>query len=82
MSLTGGGGFNTRFSSLHCETWMWNIKILMGPLGLKTHYSPKQGLREPFQNAVPHKAPLKTVIFPYGPKRSWVSANHSLRAAA
>ena len=77
----GGGGVNTWFSSLHCETWMWNIKILMGPLGVKKHYFLKQGLRQPFQNAVPHKAVLKTVIFHYGPKRSWVSADHSLKAA-
>ena len=63
------------------ETWMWNNKILMGPLGLKIHYSPKQGFRQPFQNSVPNKALLKTVIFHYGPKHSWVSADHSLRAA-
>ena len=81
MSLRGGGGFNIGFSSLHRETWMWNSKNLMGPLGLKIHYSPKQGLRQPFQNAVLHKALLKTVIFHYGTKRSWVSADHSLRAA-
>ena len=56
------GGFNSGFPSLHYETWMWNSKILMGPSGLKIHYSPKQGLRQAFQNAVPHKAVLKTVI--------------------
>ena len=84
LSLRGRvPGFNIGFSSLHlhCDPWMWNSKILMGPLGLKIHYSPKQGLRQPFQNALPHKALLKTVIFHYGTKRSWVSADHSLRAA-
>ena len=82
MSLRGGGGgFNSGFPSLHYETWMWNRKILMGPSGLKIHYYPKQGLRQAFQNAVPHKAVLKTVIFHYGTKRSWVSADHSLTAA-
>ena len=44
----GRGGFNTGFSPLHCEMWMWNIKILMGPLGQKIQCSPKQGLRQPF----------------------------------
>ena len=43
MSMRGGG-VNTRFSSLQCETWMWNIKILMGRLGLKKHYSRKMGV--------------------------------------
>ena len=32
------------------------------------------------QITITHKALLKAVIFHYGPKRSWVSADHSLRA--
>ena len=44
------------------------------------YYSPKQRLRQPFQNAVHNKAPLETLIFHYGLKRSWLSSGHSLRA--
>ena len=61
---------------------MWNIKILMGPLGMKKHYFPKQGLRQPFQNAVCHKALFQnTTDFSLRAETLLGSADHLLKAA-